>query len=149
MKSIHSRPRSRVKYKIASEGPTCFELWRHKVNLQVLFIQILENGIQQKVRPRLLHFGTAVILTLCIWGHISELFDHWDNTFRTGNDIEYSTVILALIVGTVICVAQLVLSVFRSQTVVPCLSSSCAIWEAVEPTAAKSIGHSPPIPLRI
>jgi hypothetical protein len=40
-------------------------------------------------------------------GHISEVFDHWDNTFRTGNDIEYSTVMVALVVGALICFAHL------------------------------------------
>ncbi|HKV78669.1 MAG TPA: hypothetical protein VJP02_11035 [Candidatus Sulfotelmatobacter sp.] len=121
----------------------------HDTNFQVIFTLPSNNGIQRKVRHYLLQLGIALVLAVCIWGHISELFDHWDNTFRTGNDVEYSTVIVALIVGTVICVAQLSLIVFLSQTAVPCLSPPPAMWEAVEPTEATFIGHSPPIALRI
>ena len=61
----------------------------------------------QKMRRTIFNFGSALALLLCIWGHLSEVFDHWDNTFRTGNDIEYSAVKVALVVGAVICLAHL------------------------------------------
>lgn len=100
-----------------------------------------------KVRPRLLHVGTAVILTLCLWGHVSELFDHWDNTFRTGKDIEYSTVIVALVIGTVICFSHLAALVIglRAGLVLPRLIVSAS----AESATVSCIAHSPPVPLRI
>ena len=101
------------------------------------------------VRRRILYLGTVLVLTLCIWGHVSELFDHWDNTFRTGNDIEYSTVIVVLVTGAVICFAHLLTIVTRSRTtIVPFLHRlpGCA---AAVPTIASFVAYSPPAPLRI
>jgi len=66
------------------------------------------------VRRKLIQLGTTLIVTLCIWGHVSELFDHWDNTFRTGYDIEYSTVIVVVVAGAVIALAHLLVNVIRS-----------------------------------
>ena len=67
-----------------------------------------------------------LILTLCIWGHVSEIFDHWDNTFQTGNDIEYSTVIVVLIAGAVIAFAHVAaaLSAGYPQRLASCLISA-------------------------
>ena len=72
------------------------------------------NTPHEDVRRQLIHFGVAVILTLCVWGHVSEIFDHWDNTFQTGNDIEYSTVIVVLIAGAVIGFARIAALVVRT-----------------------------------
>jgi hypothetical protein len=109
----------------------------------------VHNGIQRKVGPRLLHFGTAVVLTLCIWGHVSELFDHWDNTFRTGKDIEYSTVIVALVIGATICCSYLAAVVIGSRAGRVCSLSRLAVSAFAESTTVSCIAHSPPIPLRI
>jgi len=112
-KIIHSRAYSRVKSTVAafanpgSEHSSGGSVGPMILNLQVFFSFGRQNSIQRKVRARVLHLGTAFILSLCIWGHLSELFDHWDNTFRTGNDIEYSTVIVALVTGAAICLAGL------------------------------------------
>lgn len=122
---------------------------RIKMNLQVLFSQIWENGIQRKVRLRLLHFGTAVILTLCIWGHVSELFDQWDNTFRTGKDVEYSTVIVALVMGAVICFAHFAAVVIGLRAGLVCVLPRLVVWSSAESTTVSCFAHSPPVPLRI
>jgi hypothetical protein len=101
------------------------------------------------VRRKLIQLGTTLILTLCIWGHVSELFDHWDNTFQTGNDIEYSTVIVALIAGAAIGFARVAALVFRpvSATSRPLLLFATCSFITVSPAAL--IGQSPPPPLRI
>jgi hypothetical protein len=89
------------------------------------------------------------ILTLCLWGHVSEVFDHWDNTFQTGNDIEYSTVIVVLIAGAAIGFAHVAALVLRTVSatshVLPLFAAST--FAAFHP--ARFIGHSPPQPLRI
>ena len=90
------------------------------------------------------------ILTLCLWGHVSEVFDHWDNTFQTGNDIEYSTVIAVLVAGAAIALGRLAELVLRKVSIAPYrlpLFASCSQLAASK--AVDFIGHSPPTPLRI
>jgi hypothetical protein len=41
---------------------------------------------------------TLVLLT-CVICPIVEMFDHWDHTLKTGNDTEYTLVLVALCVG--------------------------------------------------
>jgi|GEM_PF-2069876 len=104
---------------------------------------------EDKVRRRLIQFGTTLILTLCVWGHVSEIFDHWDNTFKTGYDIEYSTVIVVLIAGAVIAFAQVAAALIRRVSATPCLlplSGSCPL---IGRSLAAFVAHSPPRPLRI
>jgi len=101
------------------------------------------------VRQRLLHFGTVLILAFCIWGHVSELFDHWDDTFKTGNDMEYSTVMVVLITGVVLCFAHLAAIVTRSRTSMAQILPLLAVWPSVVPTTVSFIAHSPPVALRI
>jgi len=73
------------------------------------------------VRRKLIQFGTTFILQLCIWGHVSEIFDHWDNTFKTGYDIEYSTVIVVLIAGAVIIAfGHVAVALIRRVSATPC-----------------------------
>jgi hypothetical protein len=104
---------------------------------------------EDKVRRRLIQFGTTLILTLCVWSHVSEIFDHWDNTFKTGYDIEYSTVIVVLIAGAVIAFAQVAAALIRRVSATPCLlplSGSCPL---IVRSLAAFVAHSPPRPLRI
>jgi hypothetical protein len=101
------------------------------------------------VRRRLIQFGTMLILTLCIWGHVSELFDHWDNTFQTGNDIEYSTVIVVLIAGAAIAFAHVAAVVLRTVSATSWLWPSFAAYFHAVPNPAAFIGQSPPLSLRI
>jgi hypothetical protein len=80
---------------------------------------------------------------------VSEIFDHWDNTFQTGNDIEYGTVIVVLIAGAVIAFAHLAAVVLRTVSercyLLPLFTASALI----APAPAVLIGHSPPAPLRV
>lgn len=101
------------------------------------------------MRRQLIQFGTTLILTLCIWGHVSEIFDHWDNTFQTGNDIEYSTVIVVLIAGAVIGFAHVAALVLRTVSATSYLSLLFAASALAAPSPAPFVGHSPPPPLRI
>jgi len=51
---------------------------------------------------------TLVLLT-CVVCPVLEMFDHWDHTVQTGNDTEYSFVILGLCVGASFAFARAVL----------------------------------------
>ena len=101
------------------------------------------------MRRRLVHFSGLVILTACVWGHASELFDHWDNTFRTGNDVESSVIISALAAGVVLALAYAPLLVVRPVAATPESRSTVVHFFLFSSTSAEFIGHSPPPALRI
>ena len=101
------------------------------------------------MRRKLLQFVAAVVLALCVWGHVSELFDHWDNTFKTGNDIEYSTVIVVLIAGAVVGFVRFAVRVLTAQLGALHVRPSLAAVADPRPNSTELIGHSPPLPLRI
>jgi len=86
---------------------------------------------------------------ICIWGHLSEMFDHWDNTFQTGNDIEYSTVIVVLIAGAVVGFAHVAASVLHTVSVTTYLLPLLVASPLAAPSLDAFIGHSPPQTLRI
>lgn len=56
----------------------------------------------------------AIALLVCFVCPILELFDCWDNTARTGNDTEYTLVVVALCVGAVYSLGRLLI---RAQVV--------------------------------
>jgi hypothetical protein len=114
-----------------------------------LYASARESGIKRKVRRRLIQFGTTFILMLCVWGHVSEIFDHWDNTFQTGNDIEYSTVIVALIAGAAIGFADVAAIVLRTEWATTRPFFLFATHSFLPPSCAALIAQSPPPPLRI
>jgi len=101
------------------------------------------------VQRKLLQLVAALVLGLCVWGHVSELFDHWDNTFKTGNDVEYSTVIVALIAGAVIGFIRLAVILLTAPLGALHVRSSLAAVAVMKPDSTEPIGYSPPLPLRI
>ena len=101
------------------------------------------------MQRKLLQLVAALVLGLCVWGHVSELFDHWDNTFKTGNDVEYSTVIVVLIAGAVIGFVRLAVLVLTAPLGALHVQSSLAAVAVTRPDSTEPIGYSPPLPLRI
>ncbi len=106
------------------------------------------------MRSSLLHVGIVFIIVVCLVCPLVELFDHWDHTIQTGNDTEYTLVILALCIGAAYSFARFVFksalvgfvakSVFASYAQksffsVPC-SFTLLLFDATSP---------PPLPLRI
>lgn len=89
-----------------------------------------------------------VLLTLVamLAGHVSELFDHWDHTLRTGKDADYAVVMVAGCAGFVFAVAKRLLARARVSQRVECLPLplgcpfSPAIFAEISPT-----GPSPPL----
>jgi hypothetical protein len=51
------------------------------------------------MKPRASFLMVTLILVVCLVCPLTELFDQWDHTLQTGNDSEYTLVILALCVG--------------------------------------------------
>ncbi|HLJ23037.1 MAG TPA: hypothetical protein VKT71_02945 [Candidatus Acidoferrales bacterium] len=51
------------------------------------------------MRSRTSIFVATVVLAICFGGQLAEMFDQWDHTVQTGDDTEYTFVVLALCVG--------------------------------------------------
>ena len=112
------------------------------------------GDVIRTMRSRLLHVGIVFILVVCLVCPLVELFDHWDHTIQTGNDTEYTLVVLALCVGVAYLFARFVFKSARVGFVaksalashaqksffsVPC-SFTLLLFDAASP---------PPLPLRI
>ena len=110
---------------------------------------VIGNRGKSEVRKRVIQIVATLILVLSLWGHISEIFDHWDNTLQTGNDIEYSTVIVVLVAGAAIAVAYAAARVDRNSALTACPLPVFASHTRATFRAAYFIGHSPPRPLRV
>jgi hypothetical protein len=101
------------------------------------------------MRPKFIRFGAMLILTLCLLGHVAEIFDHWDNTLETGNDTEYSTIIVALIAGAVLGLARIATLALGA---VPATFDHLCLFVATSPSSPNpvvSINSSPPLSLKI
>ena len=87
-----------------------------------------------------------VTLAAMLAGHVSELFDHWDHTLRTGKDADYAVVMVAGCAGFVFAVAKRLLARVRGLQRVerlplpPGCPFSSAISAEISP-----IGPSPPL----
>ena len=93
-----------------------------------------------------------IILAAMLGGHVTELFDHWDNTLETGRDIDYAIVILAACVGVVFAVAKRFVALFRQlprRNDFP-IPQSFSLLETIL-VEISALGPSPPplLPLRI
>lgn len=62
-------------------------------------VYIFLHGIILLVRYRPSQFTAAVILLTCVLCPIIDSFDTWDDALQTGNETEYTFVIVALSVG--------------------------------------------------
>ena len=102
-----------------------------------------------KVRRQLLQFGALLLLLVCLCGPIVETFDFWDHTLQTGNDIEYSLVIVALVAGAGFGLTRAAAVVMRTVPLMSCLLSSFVPSSSCAPPPVASTGYSPPQPLRI
>jgi len=101
-----------------------------------------------KVRQHLLQFGALLLLLVCLCGHIAEIFDFWDHTLQTGNDIEYSLVVVALVAGAGFGLAHALAVLMPTVSLTGCLLSFVVSSSCTPPPVA-STGYSPPQPLRI
>ena len=106
------------------------------------------------MRSRLLRTTAALVLLVCLVCPLVEMFDHWDHTLQTGNDTEYSLVVLALSIGAAYSLTRVVFgisAVLGSLLIAPTHSCGlkgleslfCAVTQA-----AVSISP-PPLALRI
>jgi hypothetical protein len=62
----------------------------------------------RSMRSRASLITVALTLLTCLVCPLVEMFDRWDDTLRTGNDVEYALVVLALCIGVAYLFARLV-----------------------------------------
>jgi hypothetical protein len=96
----------------------------------------------------------TLLLLICLVCPLLETFDHWDHTIQTGNDTEYTLVVLALCVGVAYSFTRFVFksallgfvakSVFASFAQKSFLSTSCGFTLRLSDATSP-----PPVPLRI
>jgi hypothetical protein len=102
-----------------------------------------------KVRRHLLQFGAVLLLVVCLGGHVAETFDFWDHTLQTGNDIEYSLVIVVLIAGAGFGLTGVAAVAMRTVTLKSRTWSSLSAPCSRASAGVAMTGYSPPQPLRI
>jgi hypothetical protein len=90
-----------------------------------------------------------LVLLICLVCPVLEIFDHWDHTVQTGNDTEYTFVILALCVGALYTLARTLLRVSGTSQ-----SKRIAITDGLLPNCSRAsvilevqalISASPPL----
>lgn len=103
------------------------------------------------MRGVLLRFVMLVVVVAMVGGHVTELFDHWDHTMRSGTDSDYLVVIIAASIGVGLVgikrVAAIVLSSFSHRPSVPQIAADFRSLMSESSVA----GPSPPLllPIRI
>jgi hypothetical protein len=104
------------------------------------------------VQRTLLRWAVLITLAAMLGGHMTELFDHWENTLQTGSDVDYTVVILAACAGVVFVVAKSLVVLFGhlpKQKDSP-VQQSFSLLQTIFPEISAT-GPSPPplLPLRI
>jgi len=61
---------------------------------------------------RSLRWAVLIIVAAMLCGHVSELFDRWDHTLRTGREADYTLVVLAACAGLEIVLARTLITLF-------------------------------------
>ncbi len=102
-----------------------------------------------KVRRHSLQLAASLLLLVCLCAQVAETFDFWDQTLQTGNDVEYSLMVVALVVGAGFGAAYVAATVMRTVSRTSWLLSLSVTSSSFAPLAAASTGYSPPPPLRI
>ena len=99
-------------------------------------------------------YGVAVIaLVICFVCPVLEMFDYWDHTLQTGNETEYTLVLLALCVGVVYTLARLIVTLTPRLSSISIGPNSPGIQSSllflISPIRLDSASGSPPFNIRI
>jgi hypothetical protein len=100
------------------------------------------------MRLSLLKFGGMVIVAICLGGHISELFDRWE-TAISGNDVDYTCVVVAAVAGAVLVASGMLGKFFPASPKPGPLPLADDQFVALSAPASLASAHSPPLTLRI
>jgi hypothetical protein len=106
------------------------------------------------MRSRALRIIAGLALLTCLICPLVETFDTWDHTIQTGNDTEYTLVVVALCVGVAYSFARFIFQSALLGFVANSVSASCVqksfLSAACSSTVLLFAATSPPLlPLRI
>jgi len=105
------------------------------------------------MRPRFARAVVTILLATCLVCPLIEMFDHWDHTVQTGNDSEYTLVVLALCVGAAYSFARFIVTCPVARCLArPLCSASAQIFFLSSELGSSSLFNaitSPPLELRI
>jgi hypothetical protein len=106
------------------------------------------------MRSRAFRITAALALLTCLICPLLETFDTWDHTIQTGNDTEYTLVILALCVGVAYSFARFILKSVLLGFVAKSVSASCVQKSLLSAAGSFTVllfdaTSPPPLPLRI
>jgi hypothetical protein len=106
------------------------------------------------MRTLLLRSVVLMIMAAMLGGHVTELLDHWDHTARTGEDSDYSFVLIAACAGAAFILAKSNRLVYRLVRLLaesaPCILRSTATVPASPRTFAFDLSPPPATaPIRI
>lgn len=97
-----------------------------------------------------LRWVVVLAVVAMLGGHITELFDRWDHTLRTGKDADYAVVMVAACAGVVLALAKKMSAFFRGLRI----ESESPVEESSSPFAVRLMeaavtGPSPPLLLQL
>lgn len=105
------------------------------------------------MRSRASSTAAMLVLAICLVCHVAEIFDQWDHTIQTGDDTEYTFVVLALCAGIAYSLKWFVppIALRETRSKMPsCLGSlSLLRAETLRSFAVLIPASPPPSPLRI
>ena len=97
-----------------------------------------------------MHAVATLTLLICVVCPIIQAFDYWDNELQTGQDTEYTLVLLSLCVGAACVLAKLLVPFAAALRSIPHLHykepQNCFVFPI---TNFASSSESPPLRLRI
>ena len=103
----------------------------------------------RRMRARISYGVAVVVLVTCFVCPVLEMFDHWDHTLQTGNDTEYTLVLLALCTGMVCALAQRIVALCRNSSATIATYIDSAIRNStlflMRPISLTATTESPPL----
>jgi hypothetical protein len=94
------------------------------------------------MRSRISFATATLVLAICLICQVTEIFDHWDHTLQSGDDTEYTFVVLALCVGVAYS-----LKWFVPKLTLPGLLTEAVFYPNLRPSLQGLIFWSPGVPI--
>ena|SRR5947207_595730 len=96
------------------------------------------------MRSHAIRAAILVVVLVCVVAPVAELFDVWDNTLQTGNDVESSLAVIAACLGMALVLTGSLFKLLRNPAPI---ESIRVLQECHSPVVAPSLrwdSHSPP-----
>lgn len=105
------------------------------------------------VRSRIIRAVATLTLLTCFVCPVMQMFDHWDHELRTGQDTEYTLMLVTLCAGAVCALAKLIVTFVpgrAARRVIPDLRrANLPTFPSVQIAGLSLPSESPPLSLRI